>query len=412
MNSKLNYTVQKVVNYGSFHHLLITKVGEIFIITNYFPPETGAAANRMAQLAKGLDKNGYKVTVVTPLPNYPTGRIFKTYRGSIHQTSNENNIIVHRLWIYASNSKNKLLRFIAMLSYSFSLIWFFIWNKIPNRVVVQSPPLLVAFTCMLLLKRKKRKLILNVSDLWPIAGLHLKVFKKNFTYRLLEYVEHFNYQKADFILGQSEEILTHVLSLFPNKKTFLYRNYPDFEIPELKQSHQSNNTIKLVYAGLLGVAQGVFKLCQELDYSKIEFHIYGAGHELEATENFILTNPKLPIIYHGEVSRDFLHQELVQYDLAIIPLLNRIYGSVPSKLFEYIRLGLPVLYFGGGEGEKIVKNHELGWVAEVGNYSNLNTVISRIEKSELNLKNKIAVQKVSLTQFDFHSQLEQLIKQI
>ena len=128
---------------------------KVLIITSYFPPETGAASNRIFHLAEGLKSHNFNVSVLTPLPNYPTGQIFKDYKGKFKHTSSENGIEINRLWIYASNSKNKLLRLIAMLSYSFSLVWFFMWHKIPKTVIVQSPPLLVAFTCMLFLKFKK-----------------------------------------------------------------------------------------------------------------------------------------------------------------------------------------------------------------------------------------------------------------
>ena len=129
---------------------------EILIITSYYPPESGAASNRIFHLAEGLQNNEYEVKVLTPLPNYPTGKIFEKYKGKFRHSPIENQIKIHRLWIYASNSKNKLLRLIAMLSYSFSLVWFFIWNPIPKKVIVQSPPLLVAFTSMLFLKSKKK----------------------------------------------------------------------------------------------------------------------------------------------------------------------------------------------------------------------------------------------------------------
>ncbi|EGV43027.2 glycosyltransferase WbuB [Bizionia argentinensis JUB59] len=383
---------------------------DILIITSYFPPETGAASNRMFHLATGLEKQKYKVSVITPLPNYPKGQVFESYRGKFKQTTTENNITIHRLWLYASNSKNKILRLLAMLSYSFSLICFFIFNKTPNKVIVQSPPLLVAFTCMLFLRRKKRRLILNVSDLWPIAGLELGAFKRNFNYKLLEKIERFNYHKADLILGQSKEILAHIKTMFPEKEMFLYRNFPDFELPTLSKQQESNPKITIVYAGLLGMAQGIYKLCKALDYSNITFHIYGGGAEKEKIINFIADNPNLPITYYGEVPREELHKLLLNYDITIIPLLNRIYGSVPSKIFEYARLGLPMLYFGGGEGETIIEKHQLGWVAHVGDYKNLNLTIQSIRKEDFTLKKRLEIQQIGKRYFDFNSQLNLLTK--
>jgi glycosyltransferase involved in cell wall biosynthesis len=387
-------------------------VKDILIITSYFPPEIGAASNRIFQLVEGLQKNDYRVTVLTPLPNYPKGQIFEEYKGHFKKTSIENNITIHRLWISANNSKNPFLRLIAMLSYSFSLIWFFMWNTIPKKVIIQSPPLLVAFTSLFFLRTKKRKLILNVSDLWPKAGLELGVFKKNFSYKLLEYIERYNYKAADLILGQSEEILTHIKSILPKKNTFLYRNYPDFESQDMGFYVPSEGKIKLVYAGLLGVAQGIYKLIQNLDYTNLEFHIYGAGSEQEQIEKFILQHPNLPILYHGELNRKVLQQELLKYDVAIIPLLNRIYGSVPSKIFEYARLGLPMIYFGGGEGEELVLQNGLGWVAESRNYKELNNVISKIKKVDLNLKFRESIKSTSRLKFDFKEQLQKLVKTI
>lgn len=384
---------------------------DILIITSYFPPEIGAASNRIFHLADGLQKRNYKVSVITPLPNYPTGKIFDNYKGKFKQTRLENNITVHRLWIYATVSKNKFLRLFAMLSYSFSLVWFFTYNKIPKTVIVQSPPLLVAFTSMFFLRSKKRKLILNVSDLWPIAGLELGALKKNFSYNLLEKIEHFIYEKSDVILGQSEEILTHITSMFPEKETTLYRNYPDFKASEVKARNPSaDKRIKIVYAGLLGVAQGVHKLCKQLDFNNIELHIYGSGAEQKQIALFIKNNPKLPIYFYGSVSRKVLHKEIVNYDIAIIPLLNRIYGSVPSKIFEYAKLGLPILYFGGGEGEVVVKENKLGWVAAAGSYEDLNQIISKINKSEIAFYYKQLLKNNTCEKFSFNSQLDKVVK--
>ena len=72
---------------------------DVFIITSYYPPEIGAASNRIFQLAEGLNSRNYKVTVVTPLPNYPNGRIFTNYKGKFRHISEDHGIKIYRLWI-------------------------------------------------------------------------------------------------------------------------------------------------------------------------------------------------------------------------------------------------------------------------------------------------------------------------
>lgn len=377
------------------------------IITSYFPPEIGAASNRIFHLAEGLQSD-YNVTVVTPLPNYPTGKIFDGYKRKFKVKSCEKNTNIVRLWLYASKSKNKFVRLFAMLSYSMSLVWFFLWNKIPDKVIVQSPPLLVAFTCMFFLRSKKRKLILNVSDLWPSAGFELGALKQGFSYKLLQKLERFNYKSADLILGQSNEILTHVGKITSKPQLFLYRNYPNIDKQDITETTSNNQALKIVYAGLLGVAQGILKLCEKLDYSSIELHIYGSGAEEKDIKSFIEKHKDLPIYFHGRVDRTELHKELKKYDIVIIPLLNRIYGSVPSKIFEYAKLGLPMLYFGGGEGEDIINEHGLGYVAKSGNYEHLNSTIKSIDKEKLNVDLKQRIQQTAYNNFNFGKQLNLL----
>ncbi|MBT8272475.1 MAG: glycosyltransferase family 4 protein [Bacteroidia bacterium] len=363
----------------------------------------------MSHLAEGLEAREFKVSIIAPLPNYPRGKIFSGYRGQFKKTTIEQGMTIHRLWLYASNSKNKIKRLLSMLSFSFSLAWYSAFNKVPDTIIVQSPPLIVAFSAVLFFKSKKSKLILNVSDLWPLAGLELNAMRRNFWYSMLERIERYNYRKSDLILGQSEEIIHHIKSIYTDKDTQLYRNYPNFK-PTINTEYTiPTHKIKLVYAGLLGVAQGVLKLCQNLDYSKIEFHIYGAGAEKEAIDYFLKNNQDLPIMFHGEVERADLHKILPAYDLAIIPLLNRIYGSVPSKIFEFSKLGIPLLYFGGGEGEALVKSFNLGWVAEAANYKALNSVISQIELGMLSNSRRDQIKETADNNFDFNSQLDTIV---
>ena len=389
---------------------------DILIISNYYPPEKGAAANRIEQLALKLDQNGYSVSVISPLPNYPKGELFPEYKGKFSVTEKIENITLKRLWIYPSNSSNIFKRIVSTLSFSTTLFFYLLFAKTPQKVIVQSPPLLLSFTAVFALWIRRKKIILNVSDLWPTAAIELGVLKKNsISHKFLRFIERFIYKKANHIFGQSNEIINHIHSIFPEKKCFLYRNYPDHFIDNvLQEKHNSNEPIKLFYAGLLGVAQGVFELIQELDLKNLnlELHIFGDGAERTEILNYLNHNPNAKINFHGMLERNVLHETLQNLDIALVPLKTRIYGSVPSKIFEYTALGFPVLYFGGGEGENIVEENNLGWVVPVEDFKGLNNAlkqISEVGKEEIqNMKKNIFLHAKS--HFSLDEQMKQLIE--
>ncbi|WP_395065464.1 glycosyltransferase family 4 protein [Flavobacterium sp.] len=367
---------------------------EILIISNYYPPEKGAAANRIEQLALKLHQNNYKVLVLCPLGNYPKGELFPEYKGKFSVTENRDNITVKRLWIYPSVSKNLIVRIISVLSFSLSLFFYLLFKKTPQKVVVQSPPLLLSFISVFVLSLKNKKIILNISDLWPLAAIELKALKENsFSHKFSLFLERFIYKKATIIIGQSNEIITHVKSLFTDKKCYLYRNFPDHKIENLDLITAENQPIKIFYAGLLGIAQGVYELCEKIELRglNIELHLFGDGAEKNQIEALISSEKGKKIFFHGMMERNDLHEKLKSFDVAIVPLKVRIYGSVPSKIFEYGSLGFPILYFGGGESETIVEENKLGWVASVEDYSDLNEklkTISSLSKSELDAMKK------------------------
>ena len=388
---------------------------EILIISNYYPPEKGAAANRIEQLAIKLHQNNYKVSVVCPLGNYPKGELFPEYKGKFSASENRDNINVKRLWIYPSVSKNILVRILSVLSFSLSLFFYLLFKKTPHKVVVQSPPLLLSFISVLVLSWRKKKIILNISDLWPLAAIELNALKENsLSHKFSLFLEHFIYKKATLILGQSNEIISHVQFLHPEKECYLYRNFPDHKVLEMDLTTEENQPIKIFYAGLLGIAQGVLELCQktELNRLNIELHIFGDGAEKTQIEALISSEKEQKIYFHGMMERKALHEALKTFDIAIVPLKTRIFGSVPSKIFEYGSLGFPILYFGGGGGETIVKENDLGWVVPVENYSDLNQkleIISKLKKSDFGqIKKRIFIK--SNYAFNLDNQMERLIE--
>src|SRR5437868_13424320 len=88
----------------------------ILFVTPYYPPETAAAAVRISETAARLVQQGYQVTVLTTVPNYPTGIVPAEYRGRLIQQEDRDGVKVIRVWSYTSPNKGFLRRIIAQLS--------------------------------------------------------------------------------------------------------------------------------------------------------------------------------------------------------------------------------------------------------------------------------------------------------
>jgi len=163
-------------------------MSRILVISNYFPPEKGAASNRIYNMVKSIKKmENTVIEVICPLPNYPEGRIFKGYRRKIYKSEFIDNIKVIRIWTFASNSKNALLRLIAMLSFGIGLILMIpkFHNSRYDKVIIQSPPLISAYIATFIFRFLGIKIYLNVSDLWPLSAFELGVIGKGRLYSLL-----------------------------------------------------------------------------------------------------------------------------------------------------------------------------------------------------------------------------------
>jgi colanic acid biosynthesis glycosyl transferase WcaI len=89
----------------------------VLFLTQYYPPEIGAAQQRLASWACALRRAGHAVTVLTGLPNYPRGRISEQYRGRMWMGEEVAGIRVIRAWVYATKSKRFVPRVLNYLSF-------------------------------------------------------------------------------------------------------------------------------------------------------------------------------------------------------------------------------------------------------------------------------------------------------
>jgi len=348
---------------------------KITVITQYYKPEMGAPQNRLYEMCRGLKDNGADVSIITGMPNYPTGKIFDAYKGKFKMTETLDEMEVKRYWLYASNAREALPRIWNMIS--FSVIVFFSLRYLRKRhndfIIVESPPLTLGESGFILAKLTGARFVMNVSDLWPLSARELGAIRGDgFIYKALEKLERHLYKKSAFCMGQSQEIVDYIKD-HGAKEVFLFRNGVDPRRFEGIYVKPEKEKVKLVYAGLLGFAQGIADICRSINFAELgmEFHIYGAGGEQAEIESIIAAPPNKGIFYHGVVSRQELPSKLKEANMTLIPLVKNIFGAVPSKIYESMAAGLPIMFVGEGEGARIVKDNEIGLVAHSKDYKEL-----------------------------------------
>lgn len=103
------------------------------ILTQYYPPETGAPQNRLSDLALQLKYEGHEITVLTAMPNYPQNQIHDNYKGKYFISESINEIVILRSWIYVGKSHSVIPRLFNYFSFVISS---FIWGilKLKNRI--------------------------------------------------------------------------------------------------------------------------------------------------------------------------------------------------------------------------------------------------------------------------------------
>ena len=383
---------------------------KIKIITSFFPPEKGAASHRILTTAKELSSFGFDVSVISTLANYPTGKLFDGYKKMLYKKEKIEGIDCIRCWVFPSNSNNPIIRILSMLSYCFSLIFTIpslFLNK-PDIIFVQTPPLLPGITGVLISKLLRIKVVLNVSDIWPLTAVELGVMRhKSFSFRLFSGIENIMYRLSDAMIGQSNETCSY-LKQKSDKPILLYRNLTKPNFNQIVNEQVLNSKKKIVYAGLLGFAQGVFNICKNIDFKSldIEFHVFGDGIERKLIENFIQQNLECNIILHQTITKDEMQKKLLSYDATIIPLTKYIYGAFPSKITMAMAAGLPIFFSGDGEGFEIVDEFNLGYVSGAGNLNALEKNIiefSKLNDQQINLM-KLNIMNVVNEKFNYTDQ--------
>lgn len=341
----------------------------LLILTQYFPPEVGAPQNRLFELAVRLQQLGVDVTVLTAMPNYPQMDIYKGYAGKKYLFEELQGLKIHRSSIYVSKSKSIVSRLRNYFSFVISSA--LTSHKLPDRfdyLMCESPPLFLGYSAMHLAKRKKAKLIFNVSDLWPESAEKLGVVTNKRLLSLAYNLEAKLYRRSVFVTGQTQGICKSITDRFPSVKTYWLPNGVDlnFYNPDLvtvsdwrSKNGFSESDFIFLYAGIIGIAQGLEVILKAADNFRsaqnLKFVLIGSGPEKEKLIELKRVNQLENVVFLDAIGKPEMPAVLKSVNASIIPLrkLDLFLGAIPSKIFENLSMQLPVLLGVDGEAKAI-----------------------------------------------------------
>jgi colanic acid biosynthesis glycosyl transferase WcaI len=345
---------------------------KILILTQYFPPEVGAAQTRLYETARTLLNNGIDVEVFTSMPSYPLGEIFDNYKGCFHKQNNIDGINVYRVWSYASNDVGIIKRLFSYIS--FTALAFTSLTKVrpkPDLIFVESPPLTLGVTGYLLGKLWGCPWVLNISDLWPDSIFALGAISKgSLAGKSLLKLESFLYKRAAGITAVTEGMVSDLLHKknIPQNKLYYLPNganvdafQPVVDLAERKQK-------RFIYAGRIGRAHGVEVIAKAAKLTEhrqdIIYQILGDGPELESLKKLASSLKINNIEFMEPVPLTEMPEKLKEAYAALVTLkdLPLFQGTRPAKMMAPLAAGLPIIYSGAGEGANLIKETGAGLI--------------------------------------------------
>lgn len=369
----------------------------ITILSQYYPPEIGAPQNRLSLLAEALVRRGHQVTVLTAMPNYPTGKIYPGYKGGLHRETIKG-VQVIRTFIYPAQSPRLIPRLSNYFSFvlSSAMLGSFLLKPC-DYLLVESPPLFLGLSGLWLSKLKDARLIFNVSDLWPESVVQLGMLDRNsLTYRVCEKLEAFFYHKAWLVSGQSKGILANINKRFPDCKTYLLSNGVDLDLfgPQKSTANarelltgESKAGFVVLYAGLHGLAQSLENVIEAAEAltpdPSVQIVLVGDGPEKDNLVAQSIQRNLTNLKFLNPLPANAIPALLASSDALLVTLKKDLTGAVPSKLYEAMGSGRPVILMAGklSEPGEIVAQNKVGLVITSGDSAGLAEAIRLLAES-------------------------------
>ncbi len=354
----------------------------ILYLSQYFPPEVGATQTRAYEMARYLAGQGHRVTMLTEVPNHPSGIIPPAYRGKLWERKPLDGIDVVRLWVWAAPEKGFVTRMRFYLSYMVMAILAGVVLGLRLRrrydvVYATSPPLFVGLAGVIIAAIIRARFLFEVRDLWPESAVALGELNNRRAVALADGVARLCYRRARGIVAVTRDMVARLeargippdkIRLIPNGANVdQFRPVPA-EVWPLREQLGLDEAFVVLYAGIHGLAQGMESLVETArllrDEPGIRFVFVGAGPKKAAVAALKAQYGLENLVLLPEQPRAAMPAYLTMAGVSLVPLRGAqlFEGALPSKMFEAMACGAPVLLSARGEAATVLHEAQAGLI--------------------------------------------------
>jgi glycosyltransferase involved in cell wall biosynthesis len=349
----------------------------ILFLTDNFPPEVNAPASRTFEHCREWVRLGERVTVITCAPNFPRGKVFSGYQNRLWQVEMLEGIRVIRVWSYITANEGFVRRSLDYISFMVSATIASLFVKKVDIVIGTSPQFFTVCAAYVVGLFKRVPWVFELRDIWPESIKAVGSMNDGFLYRSLEKLELFLYKKASRIVALTQLFKKELVSRgIAAERIDVVTNGVDLSLFKPRSKNEAllkklrlENQFITGYIGTIGMAHGLETLIGAAEIlqstpgaENIHIIILGDGAKKNSLKQLTVQRQLKNITFIDTVSKSEVGDYWSLLDVSIIhlkkdPLFEKV---IPSKLFECMAMGIPVLHGVLGESAEIVSRLGVG----------------------------------------------------
>jgi len=343
---------------------------KILVVCQYYYPEVF----KVTDVCESLVERGHSVTVLTGLPNYPTGIVPDEYINGTHNDEIING--VHVIRCYERGRKKGAVN----LALNYAIFYFSAMKAVKKFSAefdlvysYQLSPIFMALPARWYKKKWKKPMFLYCSDLWPES---IKMYVKNETNPIFKWVNSISrkvYRSADRIATQSDSFIEYLVKTheIAKEKITYIPNFADEEYLKRDFSPKDNNESDFVFLGNVGIAQNLDKVIEAFSKAssdrKMKLHIVGGGACLDELKSLtVKLNVTDKVIFYGQRPIEEMTDFYQIADACVVSLKadNATGLTLPAKVQGYMAAGKPVIGMITGSAKTVIDDAKCGICVE------------------------------------------------